>query len=252
MDPTSDGLDVGNLREDDQGAAALVMDPESGKYEFKDIPYQAPELSYDKHKVRIDVKSPTEAVASDEMSLRGTWASALRRLLRNQALAQKLYEQLAAALFPGTTMKSAHGEEKEDTWHPLQLALELDVSSSIRAEEASWRMSLPGTFRLAGVMALKQRENPLRLGVPDSSSIEIEALVPDGYKFTHAPADFAVEHACFSVKRKAQLEPRRLRVTMQYLRKCTDVEIADYAGFRDAVQRAMHHFADEIVFAKAR
>jgi tetratricopeptide (TPR) repeat protein len=252
MDPTSDGLDVGNLREDDQGAAALVMDPETGKYEFKDIPYQAPELSYDRHKVRIDVKSPTEAVASDELSLRGSWASALRRLLRNQALAQKLYEQLAAMIFPGTTMKSAHGEEKEDTWHPLQLALELDVSSSIRAEEASWRLSLPGTFRLAGVMALKQRENPLRLGVPDSSSVEIEALVPDGYKFTHAPVDFTVEHACFSVKRKAQLEPRRLRVTVAYTRKCTDVEIADYAGFRDAVQRAMHHFADEIVFAKAR
>src|SRR5262249_38602339 len=71
LDPTSDGLDMGNLRPDDQGALALVMDPETGKWEWRQIPYQAPEQDYDHHKVRIEVKSPSEAQISDEISLRG-------------------------------------------------------------------------------------------------------------------------------------------------------------------------------------
>ncbi|HEY2744276.1 MAG TPA: transglutaminase domain-containing protein, partial [Polyangia bacterium] len=56
MDPTSDGLDMGNLRSDDQGAASLVLDPDSGHWDFVDIPYQAADLQFDRHKIRIDIK----------------------------------------------------------------------------------------------------------------------------------------------------------------------------------------------------
>ena len=124
LDPTSDGLDLGNLRGDDQGALALVLDPESGKWEFREIPYQAPDLQYDHHKIRIDVKSPTEAVVGDEISLRGGLAMGLRHLLRNQGEAKKLFEMLASALLPGTTLRDGKAGEKENTWHPLALSLE--------------------------------------------------------------------------------------------------------------------------------
>src|SRR5262249_21649745 len=142
MDPTSDGLDMGNLRTDDQGALSLVMDPESGKWQWRQIPYQTPELQYDRHKIRIDVKSPTEAQASDEISLRGLIAQGMRHVLRNQGEARKLYETLAAALFPGATMRDAKSGRREDIWHPLTVNLDLDGSNAIRAEDEHYRLTL--------------------------------------------------------------------------------------------------------------
>jgi tetratricopeptide (TPR) repeat protein/transglutaminase-like putative cysteine protease len=252
MDPTSDGLDMGNLRADDQGAVSLVMDPESGKWEFREIPYQAPELQYDHHKIRIDVKSPTEAVAKDELTLRGSIAMGLRHVLRNQGEAKKLFETLAAAIFPGSTLRDGHtGSSQEDLWHPLGLSLEMDASQEIRAEEQSWRLTVPGSFHLSGLVTLKKRETPMRLGAPDSSSYDIETVLPDGYQLSHAPKDFAVEHPCFTVSRKAQVEPRKVTLHLEYARRCTDVGVAEYGAFRDKVQEALHKLNDDVVFAEA-
>jgi hypothetical protein len=109
---------------------------------------------------------------------------------------------------------------------------------------------MPGNFRLASSVALKKRETPLRLGAPDSSAFDIEATLPEGYQVVHAPKDFTVEHACFSLTRKVAVDGRKLTVRTSYSRRCTDVEVADYAGFRDAVQQAVHQFTDDLVFAR--
>ena len=45
-DPTTDALDLGNLRNDDQGAVSLVLEPDTGRWQFVDIPYQSPDLEY--------------------------------------------------------------------------------------------------------------------------------------------------------------------------------------------------------------
>ncbi len=250
MDPTSDGLDMGNLRTDDQGALSLVMEPESGKWQFREIPYQSPELQYDRHKIHMLVKSATEATALDEMSLRGGLAMGLRHLLRNEGEAKKLFETLAAALFPGTTLRDGKAGDREDIWHPLTLSLDLDVSQSIHPEEDSWRLAIPGSFHLASTVALKKRETPLRLGPPDSSLYDIEVALPEGHQVVHAPKDFTVEDRCFTLSRRAKVEPRKVVLHVEYTRRCTDVAVADYAAYRDAVQLAVHHFTDDLVFGK--
>jgi hypothetical protein len=250
MDPTSDGLDVGNLRSDDQGALSLVMDPESGKWEFREIPYQGPELQYDRHAIKVAVKSPTEAQVSDQVTMRGGLAMGLRHILRNEGDAKKMMETLAAALFPNATLRESKLGDKEDIWHPLQLSLELDGSQAIRPEEGSWRLAIPGNFRLPGTVALKKRETPLRLGAPDSSVYDIEADLPQGYQVVHAPKDFTVDHACFTLSRKAHVEPRKLTLHVEYARRCTDVGTKEYEGYREAVQRAAHLFTDDLTFGE--
>ncbi|MCU1277294.1 MAG: Transglutaminase-like enzyme, partial [bacterium] len=242
LDPTSDGLDMGNLRGDDQGATSLVMDPDSGRWEFVEIPYQAPDLQFDRHKIRIDVKSPTEAVASDEVTLRGMVAMGVRHLLRNEGLAKKMYEALSSMLFPGTTLRNARVAPKEDTWEPVTLALDIDVSSSMQPEDDAWRMRLPGQFELSRVMDLKTRETPLRLGPMSVSRYDVEATLPEGYKIVHAPKDYSVEHACFDLKRHSTVEARRLTVQIDYRRKCAEVGVRDYDEFRAAVQRGVQRF----------
>jgi hypothetical protein len=251
LDPTSDGLDIGNLRSDDQGALALVMAPESGDWQFREIPYQAPEVDYDQHAIRIQVKSPSDATASDAITLRGAGAMALRHWLRNAAQAKKLFEGLASVLFPGTTVKETHAEAKEDTWRPLTLAMDMDVSSSIRPQDANWRMALPGVFKLAQTMALKKRETPMQLGPPDSERFDIDVELRPGDRLVHAPPDFTVEHACFSVKRRSRAAEAKLSVRVDYVRRCSNVSVAEYPEFRDAVQRVVRSFDDEIVFGGA-
>jgi cellulose synthase operon protein C len=250
LDPTSDGLDMGNLRGDDQGATALVMDPESGRWEFVEIPYQAAELQFDRHKIHIDVKSPTEALATDEVVLRGMVAMAVRHFLRNEGMAKKMYESLSSMLFPGTTLRNAKVAPKEDTWEPVTLALDIDVSSAMQPEDDAWRMRLPGTFELARVMDLKTRETPLQLGPLSSTRYDVEATLPEGYKIVHAPKDYSVEHACFALKRHAAAEARKLVVQIDYRRTCAEVSVRDYDEFRAAVQRGVQRFQDDLVFAK--
>lgn len=231
------------------------MDPQTGSWAFRDIPFQSPELQYDHHKIRIDVKSPTEAVATDEMSLRGSIAMGLRHVLRNDGQAKRVFETIAGMLFPGTTLRDTRAQATEDTWHPLTVTLDVDASQVIRPQDENFRLTLPGSFKLAGAMALKKRETPLRFGALDSSVYDIETELPDGYQVLHAPKDFTVEHACFTLKRSARAShapgsERRLDIRIEYARRCNEVKVADYAQFREAVQRAVRNFEDEIVFGK--
>ena len=55
-DPTVDALDLWNLREDDQGSAALVLNPSSGKWTWLDIPFQAPEYKLQRWKAEVDIE----------------------------------------------------------------------------------------------------------------------------------------------------------------------------------------------------
>jgi len=251
LDPTSDGLDMGNLRADDQGATSLVMDPETRRWEFIEIPYQAPDLQFDHHKIRIAIKSPTEATASDDITIRGMFAMAVRHLMRNEAMAKKMYEGLSSLLFPGTTLKSGKGSPKEDTHEPVTLSFDIDVSNALQAEDEDWRIRLPGTFELAHIIDLQKRETPLRLGPPSSSHVELEATLPAGYKFRQTVKDYDIEHGCFALKRQSHVEERRLVIDVDYKRRCTEIPASEYAAFRTAVQRGVQRFQDSIAFTKA-
>jgi tetratricopeptide (TPR) repeat protein/transglutaminase-like putative cysteine protease len=253
MDPTVDGLDIGNLRSDDQGTTSLVIDPTSGSYQFIDIPYQAPEMQFDRHKIHIAVKSPTEVIANDEVTFRGMAAMALRRLMRSESTAKKVYEAISSALFPGTTLREAQSEgpgKDGDIWNPLSLMLDVDVSSAVQAEDSDWRLKLPATIELTHGTELKKRETPLFFGPPYSSRFDIEADLPDGFQVVHAPKDVTVEHACFSFARKTKIEGRRVTLSIDYRRRCSEVAVADYEPFRAAAQKAAQSLTEDLAFAR--
>ena len=45
---------------------------------------------------------------------------------------------------------------------------------------------------------------------------------------------------------------RRVWLRLEYARRCTEVAAADYGPFRDAVQKALPSFKDDLVFAVTR
>src|SRR5262249_47320258 len=71
LDPTSEALDLGNWPAIDQGAQSLVLDPDSGVWQMITIPFQAPEISYDRLTLDVVVKSPTEVRVDGQVEERG-------------------------------------------------------------------------------------------------------------------------------------------------------------------------------------
>ncbi|MGC4118007.1 MAG: tetratricopeptide repeat protein [Myxococcales bacterium] len=248
LDPTADGLDMGNLGADDQGALALVMDPFGEGWEFREIPYQDPSLQYVRHLVQVEVASDSKAAATDAMAVRGSKAMGLRHSLRNEGEARKIYQGIATSLFPSSTPGKASCKDRDDTWHPVEVSMESDVSQSLRPEGDGLRLLLPVSFPLFGVAALSQRETPLDLGAPESSQLDLVASLPEGFKVGHGPKDLAVEHSCFSYQRKVKAEARKVTVHTEYARLCTQVPVAEYAAFRAAVQQVMRLQNNDVYF----
>ncbi len=247
VDPTTDGLDMGNLRDDDQGALALVLDPSTGSYEFADIPYQTADLQYFRCSVDVRVASSEEARAEARCTVRGAGASMIRRLARNEERARQLHQNIANMIFPGSTVIAASTRNAEDIWQPVELALTLDASAALQPQGQQHRMTVPSSFNLGGQTRLESRRTPLRVGVPDSGRWEVSYEVPARARVVRAPEDFSIEHACFSVSRRTVTRGRRATVTIEYQRTCPEVSPDDYGELRRLAQRAANQLQSEIV-----
>jgi tetratricopeptide (TPR) repeat protein/transglutaminase-like putative cysteine protease len=248
MDPTTDGLDMGNLRADDQGAWSLVLDPEAGAWKFREIPYQAPDLQFQKYEIDIRVASPEAAEADAKVIVRGSAGSSLRRVLRNEEQAKKLYQASASRLFVGATVKEASSSDPEDIWSPLVLDLDLDVSGALTPDGKLTRLPLPSLFPLSRTAMLSERRHPIRLGAPDSMELKARITLPPGSRVTHAPADVSIEHPCFSVARTSEVKGASVEVHMRYAATCPQLPADGYAEYRKAVQRATAQLNDPLRF----
>src|SRR4029078_2409278 len=79
-------------------------------------------------------------------------------------------------------------------------------------------------------------------------SFELEADLAPGHEALHLPDDIAVEHACFSMTRKSEAKGRHGTVRTSYKNTCKELAPADYPAFRAAVQKAMAHAQDNLLF----
>lgn len=247
MDPTTDGLDMGNLRDDDQGALALVLDPRDGGWEFTPIPYQGPEMSYLRCAVDVRVASAEEATAQARCSVRGAAGSMMRRLARNEERARQLHQNVANTIFNGATVRGASMRNTDDIWRPVELELELDASAALQPQGGHHRLPVPSSFGLGGLTRLESRRTPLRLGVPDSSRWEVTYELPARGRIVRTPEDFEIEHRCFSVSRRTVTRGRRATVTVEYRRTCPEIAPEEYAEVRRLAQRAVNQLQSEIV-----
>jgi tetratricopeptide (TPR) repeat protein len=250
LDPTTDGLDVGNLRQDDQGAIALVLDEEGPGYRFIPIPYQGPEVEYWRQTIRVQITSPTAASAADAISARGTMAQSFRTLLRNSEVANKSLQQMASALFTGAILQKRSAERPEDLWHPIELDLTLDISNAIRSQGDDWRLYVPASWPDFNAADLAIRHTPIRFGPSGTTSTHVEIELPEGFRVVTAPPSFQVEHRCFSAKRTTHTDGRNIDVSFDYTRRCPRVEVDDYPEFRKAILDLRRGLSSEVVFAR--
>jgi tetratricopeptide (TPR) repeat protein len=250
MDATTEGLDIGNLRSDDQGATSLVLDAEGEGYRFLDIPYQAANLDYEDHALVIKVASESAAEATDSMTLRGTNASQLRVMLRNEQVAKKAIEGIGAYLFPGSSLKESKPKNHDDIIAPLELKLTLDVSTSLTREGTRTRMKIPAQLSLLRTATLATRKTEIVLGVPNTVTYRYDIALPDGYRVAHLPEAFTITHACFTAKRTSEAKDRSVKLTLELQRTCTRIKVADYPVYRETLQKLTNLTQQELVFER--
>jgi tetratricopeptide (TPR) repeat protein/transglutaminase-like putative cysteine protease len=247
LDATTNGLDVGNARTDDEGASSLVIDPLTGRWEFLPIPYQPAELEHVKHRFEIKLADPGKAPARDHFEVRGNPAAGMRVSLRNKEGAKKFFHGLTDRLFPGAAVTGSKSEHAQDITRRATADLELDLAGALQPEDQLYRLDVPLLFPLGGTITLAERRQPLVLA-RGTQSIEIDAELGEGQEASHLPADFKVEHACFTVERTTEAKGRHVVVRQSYRNTCPEIAPADYAAYRAAVQKAAAHAKDKIVF----
>ena len=146
LDSTTNGLDVGNLRGDDQGATSLVLGSGDKDFQFLQIPYQSAELEYEKHHLSIDLKDPATARANDKIDVRGNLAASFRQQVRNPEGAKKLYHSLSDRLFSGTTLLTGDADRAQDITTPLVVHLDTDVTNAVQRDGSEGRFTIPLQF----------------------------------------------------------------------------------------------------------
>jgi hypothetical protein len=234
---------------DDQGATSLVIDPRGEGYQFIPIPYQPAELQYAIHDIAIKVAGPDRAEATDRITMRGGYAENIRRVLRNKAYSEKLFEQLGSALFTASTVTGSSPASAEDIFKPLSLSVTVDDSNSLSVENNQYRLRLPNTFGATGLTSLTARKLPLRLGPYQSETFHIDVDLPRGYRVSRAPSDFALKDACFSASRHATTTGQRVRLDLAFVRRCAEISPQEYPAFRKLMLRVTSLLQEELVFS---
>jgi tetratricopeptide (TPR) repeat protein len=247
VDPTVDALDLWSLREDDQGASAIVFDTKSGKWSWIDIPYQAPEYKIQKWNADVEIDSPEKAHARSHLELRGSHASSLRTALRSEDQSRQVYDYLVSVLFPGGKLVSASAPEHESLFKPLAIDQEIDVSPAIRQEGEHFRLKLPNEAENAPTK-LVERQTPLDLGPPQASTSEIVVHLGRGLRLVEKPAPVDVTDPCFRMRRTVGGDKSSVVVTERYEQTCTTVTVESYPRYRAAMERAKSLLDAALVF----
>jgi tetratricopeptide (TPR) repeat protein len=251
IDATTDGLDIGSLRSDDQGTLSLVIDPSAKDgFDLVTIPYRPPAEEYTKNEIHVVVGADGKVSLSDEMQLRGTIASQLRRLLKTPAVGKKMEEALSSALFPGSTLIEAHASNPTDVWRPLSLSLELDDANGLDTEGDTRRLSVPVKAGLEHVTSASKRLTPLYLGTPSTTEWHYAIKLSKASHLLKVPDNFVEEAKCLRVERQSNRHGEEIDLSVKVVVSCSEISPADYPDFRAHALKTNSRLEQRVAFTQ--
>ncbi|MDP2342615.1 MAG: transglutaminase domain-containing protein [Deltaproteobacteria bacterium] len=248
-DPTTDALDLGNLRSDDQGATSLLLEPEGGAWRFVEIPYQPAEFDRMSFDIKID-PTTTKPRASISSKRRGRAASTGRREVRDRESEKKMLQGLASFLFPGAALLDGKADTSEDLSKPFAVDLNVDITPAVHDDADGTRIDVPLVHWFGQTTQLVERKHPLRLGINDVIHIDVEVAVPRGKRVVRSPEAFAVVHPCFKATRTTSVKPDAVRIAYTLEETCPEVAAADYPAFRAEALKVVSRQRDVVVLSK--
>ncbi len=248
MDPTVDLLEIGTLRSDDQGAMALVMDPDTAAWRFLEIPYQPPAFNFEEHDTLFTVSESGTVTVRSQITVRGPTSSSIRRTLRTQRDADKLFQGIVNSLFRGGTLIKAEHGDIEDISKPLTLVIEADVSNLLSTQEGGKRLLIPASLIGASTVKLTSRALPMDLGVKGYMTMATRVQLPPKAKVTALPQAFTTTGPCFTVERTVSAAGSVVTMKTTYTKECTVLPPEAYPVFRTAVQEVVNRQEDYLLF----
>ena len=253
MDPTTDALDLDNLRSDDQGVTSLVLDPESGEWRFVEIPFRSSDEEMQRYNISLEVKSPTEAQGTSSLITRGGLASSLRRLLRNPERAQKFHQDVAGRLVNGARVVNASVSDIEDLVNPLRVTHELDATRSLASDVNGGRVALPTGIMFPisrQTIGLEKRRYAMLFGPPQVSTFEFKLALPKGARLSRVPKNIKSEGECFSFELRASegKAKRIVSLSSRFERTCAEVSPTQYKNYRERVEKILGTLEEAVEF----
>jgi tetratricopeptide (TPR) repeat protein/transglutaminase-like putative cysteine protease len=249
VDATPDTLDLVNLRPDDQGTWAMAIDPDSGEWEFIEIPFRPAEEHYTIRKTKIEPQLEGDSKITMEFVFQGPTAASLRQVLRNPNDTQIILSQLVAQLFPGARVDAITFDGEKDIVKPLTMGITVLTDQLVREQGDNIVIDVPKAENLSQYASLSERELPLQSGLylsfVESSD---EVLIPDGYKVRHMPAEIRIDNEFFVFERGSEVKDGSITVNLRFAEKQTRVMPDRYADFRDAVSEVTDNLKQDLIF----
>lgn len=251
MDPTVDLLEIGNLREDDQGAAALKLEVETGKYEILDIPFQSPELNFQKYERTYALSEKGVFQVNNSLLMRGDYASYFRQALRTKDTGQKVLQRLTNSLFRGGVLSEYNHSDIEEIFSPLKIDFSADVSNLVSESENKVIITMPEQLISTSTITLEKRKLPLWTGVPSLYEFDVKIEIPEQFKVESTPNDLEFTNEYFSISRKSTVvDEKTIIIKSYFLKKSTEISVENYSEFRNLVLEVIKKHNESLVLIK--
>lgn len=250
MDPTVDLLEIGSLRQDDQGSTALKLDPETGKYEFMDIPYQTPEYNYQKHDRTYQISDNGKLTVTDSLVMKGGISSSFRQVLRTKDSGNKMFQRIANTLFNGGVLEKYDHSDIEDISKPFTINYSADVTNLVSQTENKTVISPPEQIVGPSVISMEKRLLPLWTGIPSYYEIKAKYKIPSGTKVDSAPTSFEIAGDCMTISRKVTVSSEKVEIISSFTNSCVEIPVDKYPEFRKNIMEVIKKQNEYLVFIK--
>lgn len=250
MDPTVDLLEKGNLRRDNQGATALVLDWKTGDFHFKKVPYQKAELNFQKINALYTISENNTVSISGVFTTRGRISSSLRRAFRTEGRGRKIFESMISRIFKGATLESYETSDIEDITTPLKIGFKADASHLATKLDNEYHYRIPHRILSGKTINLRERTLPLELGIHSMYHINTEIIIPEDFSISRMPGSYKTKHSCMDISRKVSFKNNRITILEGYKQTCSKVDTEDYPSFRKTVQEVLSHTGDKLILKK--
>lgn len=250
MDPTVDLLEIGSLRQDDQGATALKLDPETGKYEFMEIPYQTPEYNYQKHDRTYQLSENGKLTVADTIVMKGGISSSFRQVLRTKDSGNKMFQRIANTLFNGGSLEKYDHSDIEDISKPFTINYSADVTNLVSQTDTKTIISPPEQIVGPSIISMEKRLLPLWTGIPSYYEIKAAYIIPPGTKVDSLPTPFEIATGCMTISRKVTVTSEKVEIVSAFTNSCIDIPVNSYPDFRKNIMEVIKKQNEYIVFIK--
>jgi hypothetical protein len=225
----------------DRGAKVVVVKPEGA--EVKTIPFAAPRDQGVDQTWDVKVAADGSAVATGEFRARGDSATQIRSHFSVEGQRALKIQELLAVAFGKAELVSQDFEDLKDLSKP-EVGFRVVVKVPGFAKPAGEARMLPSRFLdSSGGLAASwidraQREHDLLIN-PSSSRTKITYRLPEGWSVETAPQDTSVSNPAFVYTSTAHADGTTLVLDREIQVLAPRVSRSDYAGFREAVTKAV-------------